>query len=59
MQNPVTTVKTAVARRKTKILVTALVVTTTAAVIEYYGLKQHDAFLRLNGLYDAFYEITE
>lgn len=42
-------------RNKTKILATALVVTTTGLVLTRIGLKQHDEFLKEHDLYDAFY----
>lgn len=51
--------KTTVAANRTRILVTALVVTTTVAVIERVGLKQHDDFLREHNLFDAFYTLTD
>ncbi len=50
-----TAVKNFVVRNKTKILVTALAVTTTTTVLMRLGLKQHDTFLKEHALYDAFY----
>lgn len=60
MKNPVTPVKKFVRKHKTAIAVTVAVAAT--AVVSYKideaGLKQHDAFLRENGLYDTFYNLA-
>jgi hypothetical protein len=48
-----------VVRNERKILVTALVVTTTTAVLMRTGLAQHDAFLKEHNLYEAFYTLNE
>lgn len=50
-----TSAKNYVVKHKTAILVTSLVVTTTAAVLMRGGLKQHDEFLKNYDLYDVFY----
>lgn len=49
--------KKKIADNKTKIMGTALVITTGAAVIMRIGLKQHNDFLKEKGLYDEFYLI--
>lgn len=55
IKNTAVTVKNAVVRNKTRILGTALVITTGIAALQNAGLKQHDEFLKANGLYDEFY----
>lgn len=59
MKTKLATAKKFVLDRQTKILVTTVVVTTTAAVLMKTGLTQHDNFLKENGLYDAFYALTD
>jgi hypothetical protein len=49
--------KNKIADNKTKIMGTALVITTGAAVIMKLALKQHDDFLKEKGLYDEYYLI--
>jgi len=49
--------KNKIADNKTKIMGTALAVTTGAAVIMKLALKQHDDFLKEKGLYDEYYMI--
>lgn len=44
------------ADNKTRILTTALVITSTAVVLQRGGLKQHDDFLKEHDLYDEFYD---
>ncbi len=55
MLNKLATAKKYVADRKTKILVAALTVTTTATVLMRAGLVQHDNFLKEHDLYETFY----
>lgn len=57
MKNRIVTAKNFVVRNERKILITTAVVTTTAAVVMRTGIKQHNDFLKENGLYDAFYAI--
>lgn len=59
MKTRISRAKNFVVRNERKILVTALVTTTGAAVLFRGGLKQHDAFLRENGLYEKFYELVD
>jgi hypothetical protein len=59
MNKHIASAKNAVARNKTKILTTALIVTTTAAVLSQIAVKQRDTFLKENGLFDAFWADTE
>lgn len=54
-----TSVKNAVVARKTPILVTALVVMTSGAVLQKSALRDHDKFLKDEGLYDKYYELNE
>lgn len=59
MNEKLASVKQFVARNERKILVTTAVVTTTAAVVTRLGIKQHNDFLKENGLYEKFYEVDE
>ncbi len=59
MNKTLVTAKNFVVKNKTKILVTALVVTTTAALLMRTGIAQHNAFLKEHDLYDAFYALDE
>lgn len=59
MNEKLASVKQFVARNERKILVTTAVVTTTAAVVMRLGIKQHNDFLKENGLYEKFYEVDE
>jgi hypothetical protein len=47
--------KAAVQKHQTKILGTAVVLTTTAVVLQRRGLVQHQQFLAEKGLTDEFY----
>lgn len=55
MNKKLAIVKNFVAQRKTKILVAALVGTTTAAVLQQIGIRQHNEFLKEHDLFDKFY----
>lgn len=59
MKNRIVTAKNFVVRNERKILVTTTVVATTAAVVMRTGIKQHNEFLRENGLFDKFYELVD
>jgi hypothetical protein len=59
MKNAAVAVKDFVVANKTKILVTALVVTTTSVVLMRTGIAQHNQFLKDHDLYDEFYALTE
>lgn len=48
-----------VKQHKTAILTTALVTTTTLAVIQQRGLQLHNDFLKEKGLFDEFYFVPE
>jgi hypothetical protein len=58
-KNPIAPAVKFVKRNERRILISTAVVTTTAAVLMRGGLKQHDDFLKLHGLYDAFYTLTD
>jgi hypothetical protein len=51
--------KNKIVENKTKILGTALVVTTTAAAIMIRAKVVSDAFLKEKGLYDEYYAMNE
>lgn len=51
--------KNAVAANKTRILTVTAVVTTTAVVIQQRALRQHNKFLKEEGLYDKYYDTPE
>lgn len=51
--------KNKISENKTKILGTALVVTTTAAVLLKIGHLQKDNFLKEKGLYDEYWHMDE
>lgn len=53
--SPVAAVKNFAKRNERRILITAVVVSTTAAVLMRKGIAQHNEFLREHGLYDQFY----
>lgn len=55
MLEKINSAKNFVRRNQTKILVSALTVTTTTTVLMKAGLKQHDEFLKEHDLYDAYY----
>ena len=57
-QSPVTAVKNAVVRNKTRILIATNVATIGVAVVMGKGLHQHNQFLKEQGLYDQFYALT-
>jgi CHASE2 domain-containing sensor protein len=59
MNEKLNSAKNFVVRNKTKILVTALVVTTTVAVIEQTGIRSLNAFLKENNLYDTYYRLED
>lgn len=59
MKNKMTSIKNFVARNQTKILTTALVVTTTIAVVEQIGVREHNQFLKDHDLYEAYYTPEE
>ncbi len=59
MNKTVVSTRNFVARNKNRILVTALVVTTTTTVLMRMGLNQHDNFLKEHNLYEAFYHMEE
>ena len=56
-QSRLAPVKNFLVRNERRILVTATVVSTTAAVVFRTGIHQHNEFLREHGLYDEFYSI--
>lgn len=58
-QNPIASIVKTVRKHERKILITATVVSTTAAVLMRSGLAQHNAFLKEHGLYEQFYALTE
>lgn len=55
--NALTSTKNFVRRNQTKILVTALVVTTTVAVVLKTGVNAQNQFLKDNGLFEKYYDI--
>lgn len=57
--NQIPSAKNVWARNKNRIIITAAVVATTAAVIMKQGLNQHDAFLKEHDLYNEFYQPEE
>jgi hypothetical protein len=58
-QSRLAPVKNFVVKHQTKILVTATVASTAAAVVMRTGIKQHNDFLKEHGLYEQFYQITQ
>jgi len=54
MLEKINSAKNFVKRNQTKILVSALTITTTSAALMKIGLKQHDEFLKEHDLYEAF-----
>lgn len=58
-QNPVRTLVNGVRKHERKILITATVISTGAAVMMRSGIAQHNAFLKEHGLYEQFYALTE
>ncbi len=56
MLEKINSAKNFVKRNQTKILVSALTITTTSAALMKIGLKQHDEFLKEHDLYEAFYQ---
>jgi hypothetical protein len=48
-----------VQQHQTKILATTAAVTTTVAVLQRIGLKQHNDFLKEKGLHEEFYSQTD
>lgn len=59
MKDKIVSAKNFVVKNKTKILVTALIVTATIAAGERYGLHQHDKFLKEHDLYDTYWADDE
>jgi hypothetical protein len=51
--------KNFVVAHKTGILVTALVVTTTACVLMKNGISQHNQFLKDHDLFEEFYNLVD
>ena len=51
--------KEAVVRNQTKILATATVLATGAALLFRLGSKEKDDFLKEHGLYEEFYAMTD
>jgi hypothetical protein len=51
--------KNIVQQHQTKILGTAVVLTTTVAVLQKRGLNQHNDFLKEKGLHDEFNSTSE
>jgi hypothetical protein len=45
-------------KHERKILVSATVISTSAAIVFRTGIHQHNDFLRERGLYDEFYALT-
>lgn len=58
-QNPVRTLVNGARKHERKILITATVVSTTAAILMRSGLAEHNAFLKEHGLYEQFYALTD
>ena len=58
-QSRVAPVKNFVVKHQTKILITTTLVSTGAAVVFRTGIEQHNAFLKEQGLYEHFYNVTE
>jgi hypothetical protein len=44
---------------KVAILITTLTVVSGIALASRYGIRQHNQFLKAEGLYDKFYELTD
>ncbi len=59
MLKPIASAKNFVKRNERRILITTAVTATTAAVVMHFGIKQHNEFLKENGLFDAFYNTDE
>lgn len=59
LKNKAIATKAAVLRHERKILLSALAVTSTVAVLEQFGIRQHNDFLRTEGLFDKFYSPEE
>jgi hypothetical protein len=59
MKNTAVKAKNFVVAHKTQILVTALVVVTTTAVLMRTGIAQHNQFLKDHDLYEEFYALTD
>lgn len=51
--------KAAVVRNERRILLVALATTTTVAVLEQVGIRQHNIFLKDRNLLDEFYSPNE
>jgi hypothetical protein len=59
LKNKAVSAKNKISENKTKILGTALVVTTTAAVLLKIGNAQMNNFLKEKGLYDEYWAMDE
>lgn len=59
MKDKLVSAKNAVARNQTKILVGALVVTTTTTVILFKACQAHNEFLKENDLFEKYYTTDE
>lgn len=51
-------IKNKLKQHERKILITATVVSTGAAIVMRTGIAQHNEFLRQHDLYEQFYDIT-
>lgn len=59
MNEKLTSAKDKLRRNKTKILGTALVVTTTVVILQRHGIKSLNAFLEEKGLSDEYFTPEE
>lgn len=57
-QNPLAPAIAFVAKHKTKLLVGVAATSVAVNVLQGKALSQHNAFLKENGLFDAFYDIA-
>lgn len=57
-QNPVRTLWNGVKRHERKILATITVASTATALVMGTSVHKHNAFLKENGLFEQFYDLT-
>lgn len=55
MRDKLASVQNFVKRHKTQLLTTGLLVTTSVAVAQHYGIKDLNEFLKEHDLYDTYY----
>lgn len=59
MRDKIASVRNFVKRHKTQLLTTGLLVTTSIAVAQHYGIKDMNEFLKEHDLFDTYYALDE